>query len=108
MSAASASGERGSQDQDQEKKPATNQGSSHINIKVNGVQEKIEARFRIKRNVQLRTLMNLYCDHYSQDFNSIAFLYEGNLVSAYQTPDELKMEDEDEIDAMSHQMGGGF
>lgn len=55
MSAASASGERGSQDQDQEKKPATdqdqekkpatNQGSSHINIKVNGVQVLINSAF---------------------------------------------------------------
>lgn len=51
--------------------------------------------------------MNAYCDRQSVDFNSIAFLFDGRRLRAEQTPDELEMEDGDEIDAMLHQTGGG-
>ncbi|KAK7339170.1 hypothetical protein VNO77_19822 [Canavalia gladiata] len=99
----SASGGRGSQDE--EKKPA-DQGA-HINLKVKG-QDGNEVFFRIKRSTQLKKLMNAYCDRQSVDFNSIAFLFDGRRLRAEQTPDELEMEDGDEIDAMLHQTGGGL
>ncbi|XP_038989743.1 small ubiquitin-related modifier 2-like isoform X1 [Phoenix dactylifera] len=67
-----------------------------------------EVFFRIKRSTQLRKLMNAYCDRQSVDFNSIAFLFDGRRLRAEQTPDELEMEDGDEIDAMLHQTGGGM
>ncbi|CAN1790457.1 Small ubiquitin-related modifier 1 [Linum perenne] len=63
--------------QEEEKKPA-DQGA-HINLKVKGQ---------------------------SVDLNSIAFLFDGRRLRAEQTPDELEMEDGDEIDAMLHQTGG--
>ncbi|MQM18684.1 hypothetical protein Taro_051676 [Colocasia esculenta] len=66
-----------------------------------------EVFFRIKRSTQLRKLMNAYCDRQSVDFNSIAFLFDGRRLRGEQTPDELEMEDGDEIDAMLHQTGGG-
>lgn len=50
--------------------------------------------------------MNAYCDRQSVDFNSIAFLFDGRRLRGEQTPDELEMEDGDEIDAMLHQTGG--
>ncbi|PHT73204.1 Small ubiquitin-related modifier 1 [Capsicum annuum] len=65
-----------------------------------------EVFFRIKRSTQLKKLMNAYCDRQSVDFNSIAFLFDGRRLRAEQTPDELEMEDGDEIDAMLHQTGG--
>lgn len=40
------------------------------------------------------------------EFNSIAFLFDGRRLRGEQTPDELEMEDGDEIDAMLHQTGG--
>ncbi|QCE11530.1 small ubiquitin-related modifier [Vigna unguiculata] len=52
--------------------------------------------------------MNAYCDRQSVDFSSIAFLFDGRRLRAEQTPDELEMEDGDEIDAMLHQTGGGY
>ncbi|CAN1339960.1 Small ubiquitin-related modifier 2 [Linum perenne] len=64
--------------QEEDKKPA-DQGA-HINLKVKGQ---------------------------SVDLNSIAFLFDGRRLRAEQTPDELEMEDGDEIDAMLHQTGGG-
>lgn len=65
-----------------------------------------EVFFRIKRSTQLKKLMNAYCDRQSVDMNAIAFLFDGRRLRAEQTPDELEMEDGDEIDAMLHQTGG--
>ncbi|KAJ0453783.1 putative Ubiquitin-like domain-containing protein [Helianthus annuus] len=43
----------------------------------------------------------------SVGMNVIAFLFDGRRLQAQQTPDELEMEEGDEIDAMLHQTGGG-
>uniref|UniRef100_A0A7N0TYP4 Small ubiquitin-related modifier n=1 Tax=Kalanchoe fedtschenkoi TaxID=63787 RepID=A0A7N0TYP4_KALFE len=85
--------------QEEDKKPA--QEGVHINLKVKG-----QVFFRIKRNTQLRKLMHAYCDRQSVEMNSIAFLFDGRRLRQEQTPDELEMEDGDEIDAMLHQTGG--
>ncbi|KAJ6956202.1 hypothetical protein NC652_007333 [Populus alba x Populus x berolinensis] len=92
-----------SQPQEEDKKP--NDQSAHINLKVKG-QDGNEVFFRIKRSTQLKKLMNAYCDRQSVEFNSIAFLFDGRRLRGEQTPDELEMEDGDEIDAMLHQTGG--
>nr|CAA67923.1 ubiquitin-like protein [Arabidopsis thaliana] len=93
-----------SANQEEDKKPGD--GGAHINLKVKG-QDGNEVFFRIKRSTQLKKLMNAYCDRQSVDMNSIAFLFDGRRLRAEQTPDELDMEDGDEIDAMLHQTGGG-
>ncbi|KAF8394092.1 hypothetical protein HHK36_020297 [Tetracentron sinense] len=89
---------------EEDKKPVDQ--SAHINLKVKG-QDGNEVFFRIKRSTQLRKLMTAYCDRQSVEFNSIAFLFDGRRLRGEQTPDELEMEDGDEIDAMLHQTGGG-
>ncbi|CAI9755038.1 unnamed protein product [Fraxinus pennsylvanica] len=88
--------------QDEDKKPGDQ--SIHINLKVKG-QDGSEVVFRIKRSTQLKKLMNAYCDRQSVEFNSIAFLFDGRRLRGEQTPDELEMEEGDEIDAMLHQTG---
>ena len=88
---------------EEDKKPA--EGGAHINLKVKG-QDGNEVFFRIKRSTQLKKLMNAYCDRQSVDMNAIAFLFDGRRLRGEQTPDELEMEDGDEIDAMLHQTGG--
>nr|ATZ71030.1 small ubiquitin-related modifier [Litchi chinensis] len=92
--------------QEEDKKPNDQSGQAHINLKVKG-QDGNEVFFRIKRSTQLKKLMNAYCDRQSVELNSIAFLFDGRRLRAEQTPDELEMEDGDEIDAMLHQTGGG-
>ncbi|KAJ0768643.1 putative Ubiquitin-like domain-containing protein [Helianthus annuus] len=90
---------------DEDKKPATVDQGAHINLKVKG-QDGNEVFFRIKRSTQLKKLMNAYCDRQSVELNAIAFLFDGRRLRAEQTPDELEMEEGDEIDAMLHQTGG--
>ncbi|KAJ1430374.1 Ubiquitin-like domain superfamily [Sesbania bispinosa] len=48
----------------------------------------------------IEKLMNAYFERKSVGFNSIAFLFDGCRLRAVQTPDELEMEDGDEIDAI--------
>ncbi|KAM3302540.1 small ubiquitin-related modifier 1 isoform X1 [Capsicum chacoense] len=84
--------------QENDKKPA-----GHINLKVKS-QDGNEVFFRIKRSTQLKKLVNAYCDRQSVDLNAIVFLFDG----PDQTPDELEMDDGDEIDAMLHQTGGSL
>ncbi|KAI3681628.1 hypothetical protein L6452_36430 [Arctium lappa] len=100
----SAAGGESGLAQEDEKKPMDQ--TTHINLKVKG-QDGNEVFFRIKRNTQLKKLMNAYCDRQSVEMNSIAFLFDGRRLRAEQTPDELEMEEGDEIDAMLHQTGGG-
>ncbi|KAF9588474.1 hypothetical protein IFM89_010500 [Coptis chinensis] len=106
--------------QEEDKKPNDASGTAHINLKVKGqeimytaidcfelyIKDGNEVFFRIKRSTQLRKLMTAYCDRQSVEFNSIAFLFDGRRLRGEQTPDELEMEDGDEIDAMLHQTGG--
>ncbi|KAL3508450.1 hypothetical protein ACH5RR_027851 [Cinchona calisaya] len=87
--------------QEEEDKKPTDQ---HINLKVKG-QDGSEVFFRIKRSTQLKKLINAYCERQSVDLASMAFLFDGRCIQGEQTPDQLEMEDGDEIDAMLHQTG---
>ncbi|PON91900.1 Rad60/SUMO-like domain containing protein [Trema orientale] len=81
---------------DDETKPVVH--SRHINLKIKGQQ----------RTSPLELLMKEYCNQMSLDLNSIVFLYDGHIIKPLQTPDQLRMEEGDLIDAMLHQFGGAF
>ncbi|KAI7731019.1 hypothetical protein M8C21_017413 [Ambrosia artemisiifolia] len=89
---------------DEDKKPGTADQGAHINLKVKN-QDNVELFFKIKRNTQLKKLMNAYCDRMSVELNSIVFLFDGRRIRGDQTPDELEIEEGDEIDAMLPQTG---
>ncbi|GJS11234.1 small ubiquitin-related modifier 1 [Tanacetum coccineum] len=88
----------------EEKKPFGDQ-SVHINLKVKS-QDGIELSFRIKRNKQLKTLIDEYCDKQSKETNATVFVFNRKRLQADKTPDELEMEDGEVIDAILYQMGG--
>ncbi|PKU71583.1 Small ubiquitin-related modifier 1 [Dendrobium catenatum] len=79
----------------------------HINLKVKG-QHGNEQTFTIKRTTNLKRLMDAYCNRQSENVNAIVFLYDGRRLRGEETPESLKMEDGDEIDAMLHQTGGNL
>ncbi|KAK9288124.1 hypothetical protein L1049_016572 [Liquidambar formosana] len=81
--------------------------SATVNLKVKG-QDGRELFFRIKRNTQLSKLLTAYCDRLQLEYKAMQFFYNGNRFSAKKTPDQLHMEDGDEIDATMHQLGGGY
>ncbi|CAL4953622.1 unnamed protein product [Urochloa decumbens] len=78
-----------------------------INIKVQS-QTSAEVFFRIKRNVRLRRLMDMYCGKHSLDPKAVKFLGpDGRHIRGEQTPDEVGLEDGDAIDVWLDQQGGG-
>ncbi|KAI8812964.1 ubiquitin-related domain-containing protein [Cladochytrium replicatum] len=77
----------------------------HINLKVVG-SDNTEIAFKIKRSTPLSKLMDAYIQKTGLDRNSIRFLFEGDRLQPHNTPDELDMEDGDQISVAVQQLGG--
>jgi len=77
----------------------------HLNLKVKS-QDGNEIYFKVKKTTQFRKVMIAYCRKVGADVDAVRFLFDGTRIRPDQTPAELEMEDEDEIDAMVSQTGG--
>src|SRR5690349_9871586 len=89
-------------------KEKSNSGSAseHLNLKVKS-QDGSSVYFKVKKTTQLRKLMEAYCKRVGKESTEVRFLFDGQRIEGDQTPQELEMEDDDEIDAMVAQTGGG-
>ncbi|KAF5184747.1 Small ubiquitin-related modifier [Thalictrum thalictroides] len=76
-----------------------------INLKIKDQNGK-EIFFRIRRTTELRRVINAYCDRQAMDSKVVRFFYDNQRIRGSETPDELDMEDDAEIDAMMEQTGG--
>mmetsp|Transcript_12123 Transcript_12123/g.19422 ORF Transcript_12123/g.19422 Transcript_12123/m.19422 type:complete len:104 (-) Transcript_12123:67-378(-) len=97
--------------------PATNENNAnnneqaqppnreHLNLKVKA-QDGTEVYFKVKKTTKLKKLMDAYCARVGKEVGSIRFLFDGERIAPDATPNQLGMEDEDEIDAMVEQHGG--
>ena len=81
--------------------PAT----EHINLKVKA-QDGTEIYFKIKKTTALKKLMEAYCNRQGLSMNQCRFIFDGDRVREDQTPEQLEMDNGDEIDAMVEQTGG--
>ncbi|PON41174.1 Rad60/SUMO-like domain containing protein [Parasponia andersonii] len=90
-------------DHKEDKKP--NFYSTHITLKVTN-QDGHAMFFRNKKNGQLEELMSWYCLKMKLEFHSVRFFFDGTRIRPNHTPEELKMEDGDEIDTVIEQRGG--
>merc|ERR1712013_766872 len=77
----------------------------HLNLKVKA-QDGTEVYFKVKKTTKLKKLMDAYCARVGKEAGSIRFLFDGDRIAPDSTPNDLGMEDEDEIDAMVDQHGG--
>lgn len=77
----------------------------HVNLKVCG-QDGSVVQFKIKKNTQLKKLMNAYCDRQGLDAAQIRFRFDGTPIQDTDTPSALDMEDDDTIDVFQEQTGG--
>lgn len=90
----------------EEKKPEGAEGATeHVNLKVCG-QDGSVVQFKIKKNTQLKKLMNAYCDRQGLDINQIRFRFDGTPINETDSPASLDMEDDDTIDVFTQQTGG--
>ncbi|CAH2069839.1 unnamed protein product, partial [Thlaspi arvense] len=58
------------------------------------------------RNVALRMMMEGFCSKLRIEMSILRFHFDGKRIRPDQTPNELGLEDEDEIDAFFDQYGG--
>ncbi len=78
-----------------------------INVKVVS-QDGNTVYFKIKKQTPLKKLIDAYCVRQAMDPNSVRFLFDGKRVQQQNTPKELEMEDNDTIDVVLQQTGGGL
>jgi len=93
-------------EQNEEVLPKSEDPNAPINIKVLSAQGE-EVFFKIKRNTKLSKLQTAYAHKIGKDVNTIRFLYDGDRITEDDTPASLDMEDNDTIDVMVEQVGGG-
>ncbi|WJX37635.1 hypothetical protein P8452_25382 [Trifolium repens] len=72
---------------------------ANINLKIKG-QDGYEASFEMHYNSRLEKLMDFYCRKYCLEVTEVAFLFNGRLLRADQTPWKLHMRYEVEIYAV--------
>lgn len=52
--------------------------------------------------------MESYCNRNGFVIHAVRFVYDGETLNDNDSPDTLKMEDNEEIDAITEQLGGGY
>ena len=78
-----------------------------ITLKVRG-QDGEELIFKIRKNTELKKLIDNYWARKGIAATSCRFIYDGERIKPTNTADELQMEDGDEIDVMLEQTGGAI
>ncbi|KAJ3103691.1 Small ubiquitin- modifier 1 [Phlyctochytrium planicorne] len=92
----------------EEEKPQIGAGGEevrHVNLKVVG-NDGTEIAFKIKRSTPLQRLMDAYISKTGVDPKTVRFLVDGNRIQGHQTPDDLELEDGDQIETAVQQLGG--
>mmetsp|Transcript_3645 Transcript_3645/g.3444 ORF Transcript_3645/g.3444 Transcript_3645/m.3444 type:complete len:97 (+) Transcript_3645:180-470(+) len=81
-------------------------GAEQITIRVRD-QTGEETVFKIKKTTKMAKVFNAYSQRKGVDSNSLRFLLDGERITEDQTPKTLELEDEDQIDCVLEQVGGG-
>jgi len=76
----------------------------HLNIKV--TDNNNEVFFKIKKKTELGKLMQAFCDRQGKSIQSCRFLFDGQRVTAQDTPETLDMADGDTLEVHQEQIGG--
>ncbi|CAO4384532.1 unnamed protein product [Caenorhabditis nigoni] len=79
--------------------------AEYMKIKVIG-QDSKELHFRVKFGTSLEKLKKAYADRTGVSVKSLRFLFDGRRIEDYDTPESLKMEDDDSIQVYQEQTGG--
>jgi len=100
-----AEGADGARGDDRKDQGSENKSGDHLSLKVKS-QDGNEVYFKVKKTTSFSKVMNAYCKKVGADPEQVRFLFDGQRLRQDQTPQDLGMEDEDEIDAMVQQTGG--
>ncbi|KAH0468868.1 hypothetical protein IEQ34_002100 [Dendrobium chrysotoxum] len=86
------------QDKGQSKK---RKGEAILNLKVKS-QDGEEVSYRANATTKISELKNDYCKRQPFPINYIDFFFDGRQIRDEDTPEQLKMKDGDEIEALIH------
>ncbi|KAJ1450521.1 ubiquitin-related domain-containing protein [Pelagophyceae sp. CCMP2097] len=87
----------------EDKKPT--EGGAALNIRIRD-QTGEETFFKVKKTTKFDKVFSTYAARKGVNANSLRFLFDGTRLQGSQTPDELDMEENDQIDCMLEQQGG--
>jgi len=65
-----------------------------------------EVLFKIKKTTKMEKVFNAYASKKGVAANSLRFLLDGDRIRGDQTPNDLDLEDGDQVDAVLEQLGG--
>ena len=89
-----------------DRKPVIKPGV-HLTLRVQDTAGRTLER-TVRRTEKLQGLMDAYYASVpAVTYGTVRFLYDGSRLAGWQTPDDLKMEDDDEIDFFTELLGGG-
>lgn len=92
----------------EESKPegeAPSGGSEPITIRVRD-QTGEETYFKIKKTTKMEKVFSTYAQRKGVQVSSLRFLLDGERINPTDTPKQLELDDQDQIDCMLEQMGG--
>jgi len=69
-------------------------------------QDGTQTQFKVKKTMRFEKIMKKYAQHMGLDGNSLRFMFEGSLITPETTPEQLELEEGDQIDVMIAQLGG--
>jgi len=67
-----------------------------------------ETFFKIKKSTRMQKVFETYAQRKGVQSSSLRFLLDGDRIAPEQTPKMLELDDEDQIDCMLEQTGGGL
>ena len=70
-------------------------------------QDGTEIFFKCKPHTQMKKLMEAYAARQGVQLRALRFLFDGERIQEGQTPQDLGLEDQDSIDVVMEQVGGG-
>ena len=76
-----------------------------INVRVKS-QTKGETHFKVRTTTKFEKIFKAYCARESIAVDSVRFIYDGDRIQGHQTPGDVDMEHNAQIDAMIAQEGG--
>lgn len=66
-----------------------------------------ETYFKVKKTTRMEKVFSTYATRKGVNVGALRFLLDGERVGGDQTPTSLELEDQDQIDCMLEQQGGG-
>ncbi|CAI9089945.1 OLC1v1024601C1 [Oldenlandia corymbosa var. corymbosa] len=92
---------------ERKRRASEHEGSSNrIHLKIFG-HDGVLSTYRIRRDKPMQKFLKRYCQDQNLEYLATDFLYEGERLRKLSTPDELRLEDGDQIEAFVRADGGG-